>query len=119
MRREELMKVCEMRANGCTYQEIGDALGYTKQHIQQTMKEMLADHGCKISSKTVYPNLEREIKIKHRTVKKFVESNGLKYKRICDILYGKTRAYLEEAIYMSDYFGRDIGYLFDRKEISA
>lgn len=115
MLKEELIKACEMRANGYTYEEIGNSLGYTKQHIQQTLKDMLKNDGCKISSKTIYPNLEREIKIKHKTITDFVKNTGCKYKRICDILYGKTKVLLEEAIMFSEYFEKDIYYLFAEK----
>lgn len=112
MLKEELIKACEMRADGCTYQEIADSLGYTKQHIHQTMKEMLRNDEYKISSKTIYPNLEREIKKKYKSVVEFSKKTGLKYKRLCDILHGKTKVLLEEAMWFKEHFDRDIDYLF-------
>lgn len=118
MLREEFVKACEMRADGCTYQEIANCLGYTKQHIHQTMNVMLRNDGYKISSKTIYPNLEREIKMKYRNSTEFSKKSGFKYKRICDILYGKTRVLLEEALWFREHFNKDIDYLFKVKTLT-
>lgn len=119
MFKEELIKACEMRANGYTFQEIGDSLGYTRQHIHQAMKEMLNNHNHKISSKTIYPNLEREIRVKYKTITAFAKNIGFKYRRICDVLDGKARLLFDEAILISEYFNKDISYLFDKKELKG
>lgn len=112
MLKEEFIKACEMRADGYTYQEIADDLGYTRQHIHQTIKEMLTNDGYQISPTTIYPNLERVIKVQYKTVKEFARQTGFKYIRICSILNGKTRVLLEEAFYFAKLFDKDIDYLF-------
>ena len=119
MLKEELIKACEMRANGYTFQEIGDSLGYTRQHIQQTMKEMLNNNGHKISSKIIYPNLAKEIRIKYKTITAFVKNTGFKYRRIRDVLCGKAKLLFDEAILLSEYFNQDISYLFSKKELKG
>lgn len=116
MSKEEIIKMCEMRADGYTYEEIGNSLGYTKQHVQHTLTTMLKNGCYKISTKTIYPNLEREIKINHKTTTAFAKNTGFKYKRICDVLHGRAKVLLDEAIFLSEYFNKDISYLFNKKK---
>lgn len=116
MLREQLVQACTMRADGYTYEEIGKHLGYTKQHIQQELVKMLQTKDYKISEKTIYPNLLREIKIKYKTMKAFAQNTGFNYRRICAVLDGESKALLDEAIFLSEHFNKDILYLFDKKK---
>lgn len=116
MTRAELMKACEMRADGYTYQEIAEDLGYTKQNVQQVMVTLLRNDGYKISTTTIYPNLEREIKVKYNKISNFSKKTGLKSARVHNILNGSYKVSLEEALWYRDHFGKDIDYLFKKRE---
>ena len=115
MTRAELMKACEMRADGYTYQEIADDLGYTKQNVQQIMVNLLRNDGYQISPTTIYPNLEREIKVKHKKILNFSKSTGIKSGRVHAILSGKVKVLLDEALWYREYFDKDIDYLFEKR----
>ena len=119
MTRTEMITAFEMRVDNYTYQEIADSLGYSRQHIHQALKNTLGTADIKISSKTIYPNLEKAIKSKHKTVSAFLPNTPFKSARIRDILYGKVKVSLEEAVWLSEYFDREITYLFKKKEVKG
>ena len=117
MTREELAKACTMRAKGDTYQAIADELGYTKQNVQQCIANM-KNHKPhrKTKLKTIYPNLRTEIEQAYGSVFEFCESTGLTYRHVCDMIIGRVRILLDEAIFFSELFGKDIAYLFEKTE---
>ena len=115
MNKTEFIKICTMKADGYTLQEIADAMGCSKQYIHQLLNETLCEKGRKIPSKFVYRNLAREILNTYRSVPKFCEDKGLKYNRMCDLLRDRRRVTLDEAIFFSDLFNKDIRYLFEKK----
>ena len=116
MNKLEFVKICTMRADGYTYQEIADAMGCSKQNIHQILKETLREKGRKMPSNFIYRNLAREILSTYGGVPKFCEETGLKYRRTYDMITGRVRVTLDEAIFFSDLFGKDIRYLFEKKE---
>ena len=116
MTRSDLIKICTMRIDGYTYQEIADAMGCSKQNIHQILKETLREKGRKMPSNFIYRNLGREILNTYGGIPKLCEETGLKHGRIYDMITGRVRVTLDEAIFFSDLFGKDIRYLFERKE---
>lgn len=116
MQRDEIIKACELKASGYTYREIGDFLGCSGQNVQQTLKQLFSEDGRRVSEKTIYPNLEREIKVKYKSLRNFAEQTGFVYIRLLSILHGKSKLLFDEAILISDILGKDVYFLFRTKE---
>ena len=113
---EEIIKICELRSQGYTYEAIGKIVGYTKQHVQHTLTALLSTNEHKKPTYILYPNLRNEIKSHYKSMTAFSKSTGFKYKRICDILYGTAKVFLDEAIFLSEHFNQDMSYLFAKKK---
>lgn len=116
MNKVKFIEICTMRADGYTYQEIADALGCTKQNVHEILKNTLRENGRRMPSNFVYRNLGREILNTYGGVPSLCEATGLKYRRTYDMITGRVRVTLDEAIFFSDLFSKDIRYLFERKE---
>ena len=116
MTKEEFLKVCEMRYNHYTYQEIADELGCSKQHIHTFLKETLNKKDPTVHKIIIYPNLATEIKHTYRTVKCFCETKERNYRHTCDMLSGRVKPTLEDAMFFSELFDKDINYLFHKRE---
>lgn len=115
MTRENLIKVCTMRIDGCTYQEIADELGCSKQNIQQTLTALLGTSESKYYSKSIYPNLTREIRMKYHKLTDFSEASGIDYRRLQALLVGRVKVSVDEALAISTMLGKDVTYLFEKK----
>lgn len=115
MTRENLIKMCTMRIDGSTYQEIADELGCTKQNIQQTLTALLGTNESRYYSKSIYPNLTREIRIKYHKLTDFSEASGIEYRRLQGLLTGKVKVSVDEALAITKILNKDITYLFEKK----
>ena len=118
MTRSDLIKICTMRIDGYTYQEIADEMGCTKQNIQQTFTDLLSESNSRYYSKSIYPNLIKEIRIKYHKLTDFSKASGIKYARLQGMLTGRVKMSLAEAISIGKILDKDIAYLFERKEIN-
>lgn len=116
MTRENLIKMCTMRIDGSTYQEIADELGCSKQNIQQTLTALLGTNESKYYSKSIYPNLTREIRMKYHKLTDFSEASGIDYRRLQALLIGRVKVSIDEALAISTMLGKDVTYLFEKKE---
>lgn len=119
MTREALIKICTMRIDGYTYQEIADEMGCTKQNVQQTIKDITDSRKNRFFSHSVYPNLIREIRIKHHSITEFSRISGIDYRRLQGLLTGKVKVSITEAITICKLFDKDVAYLFERKEVTT
>ena len=118
MTRETLIKVCTMRIDGYTYQEIADELKCSRQNIQQTIQDIVTESKSRCYSKSVYPNLMREIRNRYSTLTNFSKESGVDYRRLQAMLAGRIKVSIPEVITICKFLNEDVGYLFERKEIT-
>lgn len=115
MTRENLIKMCTMRIDGCTYQEIADEMKCSRQNIQQTLTNLLSANESRYYSKSIYPNLTREIRIQHHKLTDFSKASGIEYRRLQGLLMGKVKVSIDEAIIITKLLDKDVTYLFEKK----
>lgn len=94
MTRQEKITAFIMRIDGASYQEIGDALGYSRQCILDTMKRSLIEHPIK--TRCVYPAITQWMN-RHRV-------NGAELSRKLCYVQGTVYQYLGGYVEPSRFF---------------
>ena len=115
MTRETLIKICTMRIDGYTYQEIADELECSRQNIQQTIQNIISETKSRCYSKSIYPNLMREIRTNYDTLTDFAKASGVDYRRLQSMLTGRVKVSITEVIAICKLFDKDVAYLFEKK----
>lgn len=99
---ERLKTVLNMRIDGCTYQEIADTLGITRQRAEQMIKNFVSP----IASKTprgkkpymIFPRLRELTRERNYSVQRISEESGISCATLRNWLSGKTPLPLAAAI---------------------
>ena len=118
MTREQLIKICTMRIDGYTYQEIADEFNCSRQNIQQTIRDIMDARKNRFYSHSIYPNLTREIRDRHYKLTDFSKASGIEYRRLQAMLTGRVKVSITEAITICKLLDKDVTYLFERKEVN-
>lgn len=115
MTRENLIKMCTMRIDGCTYQEIADEMECTRQNVQQTLSALLGTNESRYYQNSIYPNLTKEIRIQHHKLTDFAKASGIDYRRLQGLLVGRGKISIDEVIIITKVLNKDVAYLFEKK----
>ena len=115
MTRENLIKMCTMRVDGYTYQDIADEMGCTRQNIQQTLTALLGTNESRYYQNSIYPNLTKEIRIQHHKLTDFAKASGIDYRRLQGLLVGRGKISIDEVIIITKVLNKDVTYLFEKK----
>lgn len=114
MNKNEIIKVCNMRADGYTLQAIADEMGCSKQYVHQSLKHFFELGNTHWYTNSPYPNLVNEIISQYNKLTAFSKQINIKHHRIYNIVNGNAKVTLDEAIMLSDILGKDIRYLFEK-----
>lgn len=115
MTRENLIKMCTMRIDGYTYQDIADEMGCTRQNAQQTLTALLGTNESRYYQNSIYPNLTKEIRIQHHKLTDFAKASGIDYRRLQGLLVGRGKISIDEVIIITKMLNKDVTYLFEKK----
>ena len=81
-----------MRIDGCTFQEIADKMGISKQYVHAELKRCLSRNSdCVLRKKCVYPNISKYILGNKLTISSFVSNIGMNYDSALKILKGISK----------------------------
>lgn len=87
---ERILDYCNMRLNGCTYEEIGKKYKVTPQAVQSTIKfRVFQNKGrYKVLGKIVYPNIAEYMADNRLSMPEFSETIGWSYQATRRFLLG-------------------------------
>ena len=72
--KERALEICKMRIDGRTYEEIGSMMGFSKQRVEQILKELLTTKSRRnYANKCVYPYIKNWMKANRYTITKVSE----------------------------------------------
>ena len=114
MTREDKLKVLEMRLDGYSVVEIADNLGFTRQHINNTLNMIVKSQGCNQLAKCIYPGLRNWMldnnfsAYKVNSDLKIAKNTTCFYKR----LVGETKFSIDEIKALIKYTGLSFEELF-------
>lgn len=90
MTAQEKYQILHMRANSCTYDEIGKLLGISSQRAHQIVQEMVNPIPLR-RKRYIYPNIARWMEARGLTQKAFAELLGCNQNVVHSFLTGKAR----------------------------
>lgn len=93
MDKKTLIEIFTMRLDGSTYQEIGDKIGFTKQHIEQELKKAINKQKTPYIKK--YPQRQAVVKYmaeNNLTIINFAKLLEMPYSSLVTFLRGKSQS---------------------------
>ena len=114
MNKETLIKVFTMRIDGSTYQEIGENLGFSKQYVEQELKQALNKE--KVTYAKRYPQRENVVEYmadNNLSINEFSKLTGIEYRNLSNFMRAESQS-LKTAMKIADYTGLSLDEVFGR-----
>ena len=89
MTREEKIDIFAMRIDGCTFQEIADKYGVSRQAIQQMLRAISTESGV-TRKNYIYPNIADWLIRNNISQRDFAKNIGFKQTAVSSYLTGKN-----------------------------
>lgn len=120
MTREEKIEAFTMRLDGCTYQEIADKFGVTRQRVEQIVGKKIRKPRTGLREKGfLYPNLIEWMYKKEITITKLTELIGLSnYQVVTARLRGEKEFHIDEIDKILAASGMSYEFMFQRKSMT-
>lgn len=105
MNKETLIKVFTMRIDGSTYQEIGENLGFSKQYVEQELKQSINKEKTTYAKR--YPKREKVVEYmadNNLSINEFSKLLEIPYSNLSNFMRGQSQS-LKTAMKIADYTG--------------
>ena len=90
MTKQERLKAFEMRLDNCTWMQIGEALGYSHEHVRRELTACVLARPRRVNC--IYPNIQRIITERYGgSVRSFAQDCGIPENTLYYILPGRGR----------------------------
>ena len=118
MTRGQIVEAFAMKLDGCTFQQIGDRFGVSKQRIQQLLSAVLLKKSSPLRlDRNVYSEIAR-LMVERNISYKYLDDNLAAGKKghIYRVLTGSQNMTVNDALKLSELFGLPLDQIIKKKE---
>lgn len=117
MTNEQKLEMFKMRLNKCTYQEIGDHFGISRQGAQQALEKVINPRKQNSRCKNIYPNIEKYMKENELSVDDLASKLGMSTTTIYSRISGETEFKSDEMLKILEFSNSDFKTFFKKEDL--